>query len=57
VVALVVEVDVAGSEGAVVVVDDAVSDVVVVDEVDEVDVAMVDGVIEPKKIRRNSCGL
>jgi hypothetical protein len=49
VVALVAEVDVAGSEGDVVVVDDAVGDVVVIDEVDEVDVVVVDVVVEPKK--------
>jgi hypothetical protein len=55
VVALVAEVDVAGSEGAVVVVDDAVGDVVAVDEVDEVDMVVVDVVVEPKKIRRSIC--
>jgi hypothetical protein len=57
VVALVADVDVAGSERAVVVVDDAVGDVVAVDEVDEVDVVVVDVVVEPKKIRRSVCRL
>jgi hypothetical protein len=57
VVALVADVDVAGSEGAVVMVDDAVGDVVAVDEVDEVDVVVVDVVVEPKKICRGICGL
>jgi hypothetical protein len=57
VVALVVEVDVARSEGAVVVVDDVVGDVVAVDEVDEVDVVVVDVIVEPKKIRRSICRL
>jgi hypothetical protein len=55
VVALVAEVDVAGREGAVVVVDDAVGEVVAVDEVDEVDVVVVDVVVEPKKFRRSVC--
>jgi hypothetical protein len=55
VVALVAEVDVAGSEGVVVVVDDAVGEVVAVDEVDEVDVVVVDVVVEPKKFRRSVC--
>jgi hypothetical protein len=50
VVALVAEVDVAGSEGAAVVVDDIIGDVVAVDEVDEIDVVVVDVIVEPKKI-------
>jgi hypothetical protein len=53
VVALVADVDVAESEHAIVVVDDAVGDVVTVDEVDEVDVVEVDVVVEPKKFRRS----
>jgi hypothetical protein len=57
VVALVAHVDVAGSEDAVVMVDDVVGDVVTVDEVDEVDVVVVDVVIEPEKIRRSICSL
>jgi hypothetical protein len=57
VVALVAEVDVARSEGAVVMVDDAVGDVVAIDKVDEVDVVVVDVVVEPKKIRCSSCRL
>jgi hypothetical protein len=40
VVALVVDADVAGSEGASVVIDGAVGDVVAIDEVDEIDVIM-----------------
>jgi hypothetical protein len=39
------------------VVDDAVGDVVAVDEVDEVDVVVVDVVAETKKIRRRICRL
>jgi hypothetical protein len=54
VVALVADVDVAGSEGAVGVVDDAVGDVVTVDEVD---VVVVDVTVEPEKIRRSICSL
>jgi hypothetical protein len=54
-VALVVEVDVAESEGAIVVVDDAIGDVVVVDEVNEVDVVVINVVVEPKKFRRSVC--
>jgi hypothetical protein len=57
VVALVADVDVAGNERVVVVVVDAVGDVVVVDEVDEVDVVVVDVVVEPEKIRRSICSL
>jgi hypothetical protein len=57
VVALVAEVDVAGSERVVVVVVDVVGDVVTVDEVDEVDVFVVNVVVEPKKIRRSICRL
>jgi hypothetical protein len=55
VVALVADVDVAGSERTVVVVDDVVGDVVIVDEVDEVDVVVVVVVVEPKKFRRSVC--
>jgi hypothetical protein len=55
VVALVVDVDVAGSEGVVVVVDDVVGDIVAVEEVDKVDVVMVDVVVEPEKIRCSIC--
>jgi hypothetical protein len=57
VVALIADVDVAGSECIVVVVDDAVGDVVDVDDVDEFDVVVVDVVVEPKKIRRSICRL
>jgi hypothetical protein len=57
VVALVADVDVAGSERVVDMVVDAVGDVVAVDEVDEVDVVMVDVVVEPEKIRRSICSL
>jgi hypothetical protein len=53
VVALVAEVDVAGSERVVVVVVDAVGDVVAVDEVEEVDVVVVNVVVELKKFRRS----
>jgi hypothetical protein len=49
VVALVVDVNVAGSEGAIVVVDDVVGDIVAVEEVDEVDVVVVNVVVEPEK--------
>jgi hypothetical protein len=49
VVALVVDVNVARSEGAIVVLDDVVGDIVAVEEVDEVDVIVVDVVVEPKK--------
>jgi hypothetical protein len=49
VVALLADVDVAGSERVVVVVDDVGGDVVVIDEVDEVDVVVVDVVVEPRK--------
>jgi hypothetical protein len=37
------------------VVDDAVGDVVAVDEVDEVDIVEVDIVVELKKFRRSVC--
>jgi hypothetical protein len=49
VVALVVDVNVAGSEGAIVVVNDVVGDIVAVEEVEEVDVVVVDVVVDPEK--------
>jgi hypothetical protein len=57
VVALVAEVDVVRSERDVVVVDDAVGDVVAIDEVGEVDVVVVIVVVELKKFHRSICSL